>query len=218
MRFGLTGNLSSGGFFSASSMVMFLYEIQYGHYKTYPLGGQSQTSPGMRTRIKINLMILIAAPILCAVTGCDPMTPQDRAFFDRRERSRSERESIMRQASDGARPEDLFQLVKDSAAPDEQGLTADWLGRQLEALGGQVMFPRWTTTRRGSNKQDIQFDFVHIDESNNTRRMAYTWPVDVLTMRIGDMRLDVIEQSASLDQSMMEQQNRRIREHEQTLR
>lgn len=146
------------------------------------------------------------------------MTPQDRAFFQKREQIRADRERVMRQANDVARPGDLFQIVRDSPAPDDQGNTADWLDRQLQAMGGQVMFPRWTTTRRGSNKQDVRFDFVHIDAANNTRRIAYVWPVDVLTMTVGALRLDEIEQSASLDQSIIDQQQRRIREHEQALR
>jgi hypothetical protein len=216
MRLGRTGNLGTEGFFSASSMLMILYEFRFHNYKAYPESGQRQTLMNIRTYPKWT-RLLVLATVLLAGSACEPMAPPERAYFNRREEARIERERLMRGANDVVRAADLFELVRDSAAPDEPGNTSEWLERQMQAMGGQVMFPRWTATRRGSNKQDVRFDFVHIDDANNTRRIAYIWPVDVLTMTVGEVRLDEVEQSASPDQSMLEQELRRIREHEQAL-
>ncbi|MGA1194460.1 MAG: hypothetical protein ACO3ZG_08820 [Kiritimatiellia bacterium] len=163
-------------------------------------------------------MLLMFLPVMGTITGCDPMTSQDRAYFNRREEIRADRERMMRQASDEVRPEDLFELVRSSAGPQGEATVAEWLEQHTQAMGGQVMFPRWSTTRPGSNKQDVRFGFVHIDEANNTRNVAYVWPVDVLTMTVGEMRMDAVEQSNAPGQSIIEQEQRRIREHEQALR
>jgi len=149
--------------------------------------------------------------------GCDPISPEDRAFFAERERERANREAVMRGAAQGLRADDLIAQVRQSPAPDGEGTVDDWLEREFVRLRGQVMFPRWTAARRGSNKQEIAFDFVLIDARNNMRRLEYVWDLDVLEMTVGPPRFSQLEEMASPERALAQQQLRRIREHERQL-
>jgi hypothetical protein len=149
--------------------------------------------------------------------GCDPITPADRAFFEERDRTRSQREVLLRKANASVASDDVIQQVRQSPAPAGAGTVENWLPREFQRLRGQVMFPRWSAVQRGSNKQEVMFQFILIDEQNQMKRLAYIWDVDVLNMEIGAPRLQQLEEVASRDRFVVQQAERRIREHEKEL-
>ncbi len=151
------------------------------------------------------------------LVACDPRTPEDRAFFAEREKQRANRETLLRGANERVDAAKLLDMVQQSAAPDGQGTTLEWLNRQLDGMGGQIMFPRWISTRPGSNRQEIEFNFIFIDPRNNMKRMAYRWDVDVLQMDIRIPQLIELEDIASKDDNLVQQRERRIRAYEAEL-
>lgn len=162
-----------------------------------------------------NAMLISVAMVLM---GCEPMHPVDRTFFSDREQQRADRERMMRDATHRISSEDLIKLVQQSAAPDGEGTYTDWIERQLSVRQGQIMFPRWEAGRRGSNKQEIAFRFVWINQNNDMHKLMYAWDVDVLEMTVGAVRFIQIEEAASPDRHLADQQERRIRTHEEDLR
>ncbi|HMO49825.1 MAG TPA: hypothetical protein PKE26_01995 [Kiritimatiellia bacterium] len=192
------------------------------HPRNPDVVGRPSVGGGTRTVYRNRAPNIFATLCLIALTallvGCEPMLPEDRAFFEQRERDRINREHLMRTASEGVRAQDLIDRVRQHPAPEGEGTVEDWLERQSQALRGQVMFPRWTTSRRGSNKQEISFHFVLIDAQNHMRRLAYSWDIDVLDMTISEPRFAQLEESVSPDRALAQQQERRVREHESFLR
>jgi hypothetical protein len=157
-------------------------------------------------------LVLLGGCLLA--TACEPIRVEDRNYFENREKQRAARESLMRSATGRTTNEDLIRFVREAPADIDGSTGEQWLNRQLESYRGQIMFPHWSVGRRGSNKQDVSFSFVHIDEKNNTRRLTYFWEVDALTMTIGAPRLEARDEAASPDRSLADQVERRIRAHE----
>jgi hypothetical protein len=160
---------------------------------------------------------LQAVWVLAGMAGCEPISSDDRAYFDALDRERAAREQQLRAATDGVAEEVVIVRVKDSPAPDGEGTTQDWLNRAFQAIGGPVMFPRWSTIRRGSNKQEVRFEFVMIDELNRMQRFRYVWDVDVLEMTVGEPRRELLEEMDAPDRTLARQAERRIKWHESQL-
>jgi len=149
--------------------------------------------------------------------ACDPMKPSDRAFFKKLDEERSAREARMRGARARIEGQNLIDRVKQHPAAEGQGTMEDSLQKQLSTYQGQVMFPKWSSVRRGSNKEDVLFSFVYIDENNNTRKLQYTWTVDILEMKVDAPVLFQQDQQFSPDRAREGQQERRVRDHEKAL-
>jgi len=145
------------------------------------------------------------------------MAPAEREFFRKLDAERGEREARMRGARSSFSAQQLIDQVRNHPAPEGEGTMQDWLQRQLSAYTGQIMFPKWTSMRRGSNKQDVIFSFIFIDEQNNTRKLQYEWDVDILDMTVGPPVLSQQDQQFSPDRARADQHERRVREHEKAL-
>lgn len=159
-----------------------------------------------------------AGLLICVfVSACDPISPEDKAFFEAQERERSQREASFRAASSAVKESDIIANVQQYKSPDDKGTMQQWLDRQIADLNGQVMFPKWTTKRRGSNIQEVMFNFILVDSQNRMRRLEYRWDVDVLDMTVGKPQFAELEQIDSPDQTIVNQQLRRVREHEKSL-
>lgn len=161
--------------------------------------------------------LLAGIAFTCLLEGCDNVSPADKQFFEERNRERAQREARLRAVNEAVTSDDVIRRVKTSPAPDGTGTTENWLDVQIQAMKGQAMFPRWNATRRGSNKQEVIFDFVFLDSQNQMRRLSYTWDVDVLDMTISTPRLTQLEEIASPEQNLAHQHERRVREHERQL-
>jgi hypothetical protein len=160
---------------------------------------------------------LLAGVFGCLLGGCDPISPADKQFFEERDQERAQREAQLRAVNDSVTSDDVIKRVRSSPARDGNGTSEEWLNRQLQEMKGQILFPRWTATRRGSNKQEVSFEFVFNDSQNQMRRLSYTWDVDVLDMTVGIPRFAQLEEIASAQQNLALQHERRLREHEQQL-
>ncbi len=151
------------------------------------------------------------------MAGCDRINVEDRAFFDELERNRSQRESVLRRANDKVTTGDVIERVKQHEVEGKGTTTEQWLMAEIAGMGGQMLFPRWEAIRRGSNKQEVTFSFVLINDRNQMQRMAYSWQVDVLDMTVESPVLSKLAEVASLDQTRNQQAQRRVREHEKQL-
>jgi len=155
--------------------------------------------------------------LLAGMTGCDRISPDDRAFFEARDKERASREHLLRAANAAVASDDVVRSVRQSPAPEGPGTVDNWLDEQGRLLKGQVMFPRWITNRRGSNKQEVTYEFVLIDAQNQMRKLNFTWDIDVLDMTIGSPRFSQVEEIDSPDRTLAQKTIRRIREHERHL-
>lgn len=149
--------------------------------------------------------------------GCEPISPEDKAFFDEQERERSRREASLRAASAAVADEDVIQNVKQVNNPDGEGTMEEWINQQLIAMKGQILFPKWSTRRRGSNIQEVSFNFIHVNDNNQMRRFSYVWDVDVLDMTVGTPNLLELGEIDSPDQTLANQHLRRVAEFEKQL-
>jgi hypothetical protein len=149
--------------------------------------------------------------------GCERIAPEDQAFFEQQAKARAEKESMMRRVNDAVTTDDVIDRVREHPVDDTGQTTQEWLNQQIADMKGQMMFPRWTTIRRGSNKQEVTFTFVLNDIRNQMHKLAYTWQVDVLEMTVGPAQFSKLEEITSIDQSRAQQALRRAREHERLL-
>ncbi len=162
-------------------------------------------------------LFIFSLCLVTVLTGCDRIRPEDRDFFEQREREREKREAVIRRAGDVVAGGDVIQRVKIQPSENPELTTEVWLQKEIESLKGQVMFPRWSTTRWGSYKQEVNFSFVHIDTQNRMNKITYTWQVDVLDMTVEPPQVSRQTEHSVLDQSMTQQALRRAREYERQL-
>jgi hypothetical protein len=163
------------------------------------------------------IRILLMAAGLAGVVGCDRIRVEDRGFFEELELERSQREVTLRRANENVTTGDVIERVKQTVVDDKGGTTEQWLMAEIAKMGGQMLFPRWEAIRRGSNKQEVTFSFVLINDRNQMQRMAYSWQVDVLDMTVESPILTKLAEVASLDQTRNQQALRRVRDHEKQL-
>ncbi len=123
----------------------------------------------------------------------------------------------MRRVNNTVTTDEVIERVRQSPVDETGETTQQWLDKQISGMKGQLMFPRWTTIRRGSNKQEVTFSFVLNDTRNQMQKLAYTWEVDVLEMTVGPAQFSKLEEIVTVDQSRAEQALRRVREHERLL-
>jgi len=179
----------------------------------------------MRSKGKRNLksnkqFSAVFVPILlglAVISGCDPISSEDKAFFEDHERERGQREASLRAASSAVREEDVISNVQRFKSPDGIGTMQDWLDRQIIELNGQILFPKWIARRRGSNIQEVTFNFILVDSRNLMRRIRYVWDVDVLDMTVGSPTLLELGEIDSPDQTLANQLERRVLEFEKQL-
>lgn len=150
-----------------------------------------EPGPGSRAGTLRSVMPgrIIAVMLVCTCAGCDPMRPEDKAWFAEREQQRARREALMRDVRQQVRPDELIKFVRQAEAADGSGTNEDWMNQRIAEMGGQIMFPRWEVSRRASNKQEVTFQFLLIGENSIMRRYAFAWVVDALDMSIAEPRL-----------------------------
>lgn len=166
------------------------------------------------SEFKHTVMAMMTLASLLIPVACERIKPEEKAFFAEREKQRSQKEALMRRVNDAVTVDDVIERVRQHPVDETGQTTQQWLDRQISDMKGQLMFPRWTTTRRGSNKQEVTFTFVLNDARNQIQKFAYTWQVDVLEMTVGPAQFSKLEEITSIDQSRSLQALRRVREHE----
>lgn len=147
----------------------------------------------MGQRTTIHGIALMAIAFACG--GCNPVRPEDKAWFAERERQRAQRETRMRDVHQQIQPDELIKLVRQAPEPEGAGTNEDWLNRKIAEMGGQIMFPRWEVRRRASNKQEVSFQFLLIDDQNVMRRYVCAWEVDALAMSIAEPRMIALDEA-----------------------
>lgn len=161
--------------------------------------------------------IILGVLFMAGLSGCDRIRVEDRTFFNDLERERAQREAVLRRANESVTTGDVIERVKQYPLDEKGGTTEQWLMAEIAKMGGQMLFPRWEAIRRGSNKQEVTFSFVLINDRNQMQRMAYSWQVDVLDMTVESPILTKLAEVESLDQTRNQQALRRVRDHEKQL-
>ena len=170
-----------------------------------------------QTRLVKGILPLFV-PAALLLGACAPTTEREKEYFEQREAEREARESLRSKLIDPVRDVDVIAMVSTSAAPDKVGSTAEWVNRNLNQLGGQVMFPRWRATRQGSNKFDVRFTYTIIDERNSMTKKGYSWSVDTVLNMVGPPReLVAVDVATPRGPEVTEQQRRRVRQEEFSL-
>ncbi len=149
-------------------------------------------------KAKSIIFLAVASGLLAVVTGCDPVRPEDRAYLAALEEERAAHEGRMRTVVAEWQTEDLIRHVQQHPAPEGDGDMQDWLLREAIRLGGQPLFPRWLAVRRGSNIQEMRYQFMLMDRDANMRRYAFSWELDVLDMRMGEAVLTRLDTQTGL--------------------
>lgn len=83
--------------------------------------------------------------VVCVFAGCDRIKPEDKVFFEQREKERVQRESLMRRVNDAVTVDDVIERVRQHPVNESGETHQQWLDKQISGMPGQVMFPRWTT-------------------------------------------------------------------------
>lgn len=151
------------------------------------------------------------------LVGCSRSRPSEkvkRMSWEAPARDRTEaREAVMPAVPD----EDVLTLVRESPAPDGNGLTQDWVMRTQDPMS-QLLFPRWQVTRRGATRYEARFTFTLIDSTNQISRLGYAWNVDA-ALKIVDAPKPFTHQEPTVrsGRSLSQQQRRRIQDEESSL-
>ncbi len=157
----------------------------------------------------------VAALLLGA--GCGYQSETERAFFQERDAERLQRQEQLQLVTAAVPEEEVLGLVQDHEMADGSGAAGDWVIRQVNALGGQHLFPRWQVFRRGANRYEVRFTYTHLDASNTMTRRGYSWSVDAALKLVGEARELDAEEQARPGRTLGRREEDRIRQHEASL-
>lgn len=134
--------------------------------------------------------------LLCvSAFSCGPVSDSEREFWEERERRQESERELLRLMTEANTVESAIELVKQSDAPDGYVGTVDvWLGRQRDAVEGDVLFPRWEGHRIGANRFEVRYTHTIIDYDYNIVRHGFTWEADtMLKIVTGPTKIDPAE-------------------------
>lgn len=162
-------------------------------------------------------LLVVAASALFA--ACAPQTAAERAYFEQKEAERQEKQDLKNKIVESTfKDSDLIALVTSNAAPDSIGTTDDWLKRQIGAIEGQILFPRWKVLRHGNTRYDVQHLFSVIDAQNRIAKRGYQWQVDALVKSVSAPReMAFAEQRTVVAPAADTKHGRRVRAEEASL-
>lgn len=166
------------------------------------------------SRMKTCAIVIMAG---LAAGGCGVQTEQERAYFAAREAERLEREEMQRVLTATVPDEELLELVREQPSPNGVGHMMDWVNVQVGAMKGQILFPRWQVTRRGSSKYEVRYSFTWIDPTNHISSCGFAWTVDGGLKLVSEPRVLEAVDMTPRARSFSEQQERRVRDESYSL-
>ena len=170
---------------------------------------------------RIFLPLLCAFAALFLLPACTPQTAAERAYFEEKEAERIEKSELKGkiEANSALKDKDIINIVASNAAPDQAGITEDWIKRQIGAIDGQVLFPQWKVQPRGGTKYSVQYMYTVIDEQNRLVHHGFQWEVDALIKTISPPHeMKTTQPSASAAPFVGDpKQRNRIREEEASI-
>ena len=113
--------------------------------------------------------------------GCSPESDGERAYARNRQQEQL-RQDHLRSTLEGVTEETAaVDMVKQWAAPEgEEGTTEQWTLRQLQAVGGDALFPHWRALRRGRGRYDIMFTYTLMNELGTAEKKGFAWHADLV--------------------------------------
>ncbi len=115
---------------------------------------------------------------MLVLAGCSPVTEGERQYLERRKTEREQREALRTALVEGAKDEDVLQMVREALAPEGAGTMEAWVDRKTAAFRDQIMFPKWEVLRRGSSKYEVRYSFTVMDANSAMSKRGFYWNVD----------------------------------------
>lgn len=160
----------------------------------------------------------VPALLLVCLAACSPPSDRERQYMRQREEERAQRESLKVAIVESAKDTDVIRLVKGSPSPDANLTTETWVDQQMAQIRGQVIFPRWEVSRRGSSKYEARYTYTLLDAENSMTRRGWRWEADVVLKVVGAPReLEPEESAPRIRTTEGQQKQRRIREEERMI-
>ena len=111
--------------------------------------------------------------------GCGPASVEEGAYQESMEAEWQMRESI-RQTLSGGREEDAaITMVREHKVPEADVSVAEWVQRVLDAVDGDVMFPRWQAYRRAVGRYEVWFSYTVLAGDGTVDKRGLAWVVDL---------------------------------------
>ncbi len=186
-----------------------------GPVNTKPTLGHRHRYPA-RVAVAVTALLLVLS-LQGGLAGCSrPRSTEKvkRMSWEAPARDRTDaREAVLPAVPD----EDVLTLVRESPAPDGNGLTQDWVMRTPDSMS-QLLFPRWQVTRRGATRYEARFTYTLIDATNQISRLGYAWNVDA-ALKIVEAPKPFTHQEPTVrsGRTLSQQQRRRIQDEESSL-
>lgn len=147
-----------------------------------------------------SVFCLLAGLGVLGLSGCGDADQYSKEFFAERDEHRREREKRLWEEGDKLKSDEVIALVRQARTGSGGDAIDDWLKSELKALPGQVLFPRWTSKRRGATVFEVLFEAIRITPENAIYRISVLWSIDVLTRKVSEPEwVEVLDEVASHD-------------------
>ncbi len=157
--------------------------------------------------------------VVCAIgTGCGPTSDREREHRRKQRSDETQRESVQLAIVETAKDTDVLSMVKKSPAVTGGMDTETWVNQMMDRIQGQVIFPRWEVSRRGSSRYEARYVYTLLNDENDMSKIGWKWDVDMMLKVVGPPREILPQETAARPRSSESvQQKRRIREEERSL-
>ena len=106
-------------------------------------------------------------------------------------------ESFMQSMREPPKDEEIIDTVKQAVSHAGDGTTWQWAEQQIDALKGDILFPRWKILRRGSGKYEVRYTFTLIDENEAIAMRGWAWKVDMALQLVSSPRELTVDELAT---------------------
>ena len=132
-------------------------------------------------RTRVQLMTLVGG--LFVWTGCEPVSEQERAYFEARAMEEEQEGLLMETKTEWNTVDGAIEMARTTMMADTNvfaGTHGEWVRARVEQVRGDVMFPRWEGQRKGANRFEVRYTHTEIDDDYNLERVGFTWNVDTM--------------------------------------
>lgn len=140
----------------------------------------------MKRRLGIQCGLIPLGLVLLGAAGCGedssmPFQPMDEEAL----LSPAAQDRVLEGAEEEGQ---ALRLTREARAPDGEGTNEDWVRRQMDLAGPDVLFPRWEARRTAAGKYEVAFTYTLVGIENSVARRGFAWNTDVVLLLVSPPR------------------------------
>jgi len=166
--------------------------------------------PIQSSRVFLHWTQTLTLSLVCLfLVACGSQSDREREIREQLKQERLARDSIADTVGRRYDEAEVLQMVQQSTAPVEGQTCEEWVRELTKDIRGDVLFPSWRATPRGSNKYEVRFTYTLMGVDNTVTRQGWAWKVDMVLKLVSSPQELEAEDISHLGRTLELDQRRR---------